>query len=102
MRPGSKASGSGKGLVAALALGFLLATPAMALANPCEGCAYSESGTSCAIALSFIIDSCCGNWVNGGASCVPGWGYAVACSTGQQCMCNSQGQECDIVRAAGG
>lgn len=91
---------AGKGGIAALALIFVLATPAAALANPCQGCAYDDSSMTCGVALAFIIDGCCGNWVDGGASCVPGWGYAVACETGQQCMCNSQGQECDIVRAA--
>ena len=82
--------------VAAIALTFVSAPPAEAFeGNACSGC-HDSGDLECAVTLSFIIDGCCGNWVDGYGQCVEGYGYAVVCETGTRCMCNSQGQECDI------
>lgn len=80
--------------VAALAL--LVMSDASVVAyegNVCSGC-QELSNLECGIRAAFIIDSCCGNFVDGFTQCVAGYGYAVACETGVQCMCNSQGEDC--------
>jgi|SRR5688500_14274360 len=83
-------------VVVAMALLFVSAAPAEAFeGNACSGC-HEQSNLECGVTLSFIIDGCCGNWVDGYSQCVAGYGYAVVCEDGGQCMCNSQGQECDI------
>ena len=88
--------------IAALALMIVLPAPALRAedGNACSGC-HETSNLECGALLSFVVDGCCGNWVDGSSSCVAGYGYAVACETGRQCMCNSQGQDCDVVRVAG-
>lgn len=85
--------------IAAVALMLVLASPATARVegNACSGC-HEQSNLECGVTLSFIIDSCCGNWVDGYAQCVGGYGYAVVCETERQCWCGSDGQGCDVVR----
>ena len=81
---------------ATAALVFVSAPPAVAFeGNVCSGC-HEVSNLECGALVSFIIDGCCGNWVDGYSQCVAGYGYAVVCENGRQCMCNSEGQECDI------
>lgn len=82
--------------VVAAALMFVSGSPVGAFdGNACSGC-HEQSDLECGVTLSFIVDGCCGNWVDGYSQCVAGYGYAVVCEGGRQCMCNSQGQECDI------
>ena len=82
--------------VAAGALVFVSAPQVEAFGgNVCSGC-HEVGNIECGSIISFIVDSCCGNWVDGYSQCVAGYGYAVVCDTGQKCMCNSEGQECDI------
>lgn len=87
-------------MVTGLAL-FLLGTPANAMeGNACSGC-HEQTDLECGVTLSFIIDGCCGNWVDAYGQCVGGYGYAVICETGTQCWCNPEGRDCDYVRVAG-
>lgn len=91
-----------RAIAACAALLFVLTSPVLVRAdgNACTGC-QNTGDVECGVTLSFIVDGCCGNWVDGYGQCVSGYGYAIVCENGRQCMCNSQGQECDIVRVAG-
>jgi hypothetical protein len=86
--------------IAAACLVFVSPVPVHAFSNVCAGC-MSVSDLECGVQAAFIIDGCCGNWVDGHTQCVAGYGFAVSCETGKQCMCNSQGNDCDIVRLPG-